>query len=145
MSHLNPQVWGPIYWDFLYTLALSYPVKPNESTKKKYYEFYMNLPLFIPVGDIGNHFSKFLDRYPVTSYLDSRESMIKWTHFIHNKVNIYLGKPEMGYYEAMDNYYDKYKLKEVKKKEEHKTKHKYIFTSVLIFLLTIIIFLYFSK
>ena len=145
MSHLNPEIWGPIYWDFLYTLALSYPLTPNDSTKKKYYDFVMNLPLFIPISNMGNTFSRFLDNYPVTAYLDSRESMIKWVHFIHNKINIFLGKPEMGYYEAMNNYYDKYKLKDVKKKEEQKSKHKYIFTSVILLLIILIIFLHFNK
>ena len=58
---------------FLYTMALSYPLNPNDVSKKKYYDFIHNLPLFMPVSDIGNTFSQFLDHYPVTPYLDSRE------------------------------------------------------------------------
>ena len=87
---LDPNVWGPHYWFFLHTLALSYPHHPNAITKKKYYELLQNLPLFIPVESIGSDFSKLLDEYPVTAYLDSRESLIKWMHFIHNKINIRL-------------------------------------------------------
>ena len=123
-------------------MALSYPLNANESTKKKYYDFITNLPLFLPVPDIGNVFSKFLDAYPVTPYLDSRESLTKWTHFIHNKINVYLGKPEVSYYDALNQYYEHYKLKEVKKNEEKKNRHKYIFGAVLIVLLFFIIFLY---
>ena len=123
-------------------MALSYPLNANESTKKKYYDFITNLPLFLPVPDIGNVFSKFLDAYPVTPYLDSRESLIKWTHFIHNKINVYLGKPEVSYYDALNQYYEHYKLKEVKKNEEKKNRHKYIFGAVLIVLIFFIIFLY---
>jgi hypothetical protein len=121
---------------------LSYPLKANESTKKKYYDFITNLPLFIPVPEIGNTFSRFLDAYPVTPYLDSRESLIKWTHFIHNKINSYLGKPEVSYYDALNNYYENYKLKELKKNDEKKNRHKYIFASVLLVLLVLIIYLY---
>ena len=109
--HECMDVWGPHYWFFLYTMALSYPLNPNDVSKRKYYDFIQNLPLFMPVSDIGNTFSQFLDHYPVTPYLDSRESMIKWVHFIHNKINIYLGKPEMSYYDAMDKYYNNYKIK----------------------------------
>ena len=105
---LNPDIWGPYYWFFLYTVALTYPLNINDVTKKKYYDFIQNFPLFIPISDMGNTFSKFLDRYPVTPYLDSRESFIKWVHFIHNKINIFLGKPEQTYHEAMNNYYEKY-------------------------------------
>tara|TARA_B100000902_G_scaffold395134_1_gene453031 strand:+ start:5820 stop:6284 length:465 start_codon:yes stop_codon:yes gene_type:complete len=141
----NPEIWGPHYWFFLYTLALSYPLSPNDVSKKKYYDFIQNLPLFIPVPDIGNTFSRYLDRYPVTPYLDSRESMIKWVHFIHNKINIYLGKPEVTYYDAMDKYYENYKIKKQKMREERKNKHKYIFGAVIFLLISLIIFLYFSK
>ena len=83
---LEPKIWGPHYWFFLHTIALSYPKYPNTITKKKYYEFIQNMPLFIPVESMGNDFSKLLELYPVTAYLDSRESFIKWLHFIHNKV-----------------------------------------------------------
>ena len=78
-------------------------------------------------------------KLPVTAYLDSRESFIKWVHFIHNKINIYLGKPEISYYEAMNKYYENYNIKEVKKYEERKTKQKYIFGSLVILLVLTII------
>lgn len=139
---LNPEIWGPQYWFVLYTIALSYPENPNEVTKKKYYDFIQNLPLFIPISDIGNNFSIFLDKYPVTPYLDSKESFVKWVHFIHNKINLYLGKPEINYYTAMKNYYDKYELKDIKKKHEFLNKHKFIFFSIIIILLIFCIILH---
>ena len=142
---LNPEIWGPKYWFFLYTIALTYPLSPNDVSKKKYYDFIQNFPLFIPNSEISNTFSQFLDYYPVTPYLDSRESMLKWVHFIHNKINIYLGKPEVTYYDAMNKYYENYKLKQVKKIEEREYKHKYIFSSTVFVLISLIIFLYFKK
>lgn len=145
MSNLNPDIWGPKYWFFLYTIAHSYPLSPNDSTKKKYYDLIANFPLFIPVSDIGNTFSHFLDAYPVTPYLDSRESMIKWVHFIHNKINVFLGKPELSYYKAMNLYYENYKLKEVKKRNERKNKHKYIYASVVGLLIALIIFIIYKQ
>lgn len=142
---LNPEIWGPHYWFFIYTIALSYPLNPNETTKKKYYDFIQNLPIFIPISEIGNTFSVFLDKYPVTPYLDSRESFIKWVHFVHNKLNIYLNKPEISYYKAMDNYYENYKVKEIKKREEKKNKHKYVFATTIIILIIVILILLFNK
>ena len=136
---LNPIIWGPHYWFVLYTIALSYPTNSNDSTKKKYYDFITNLPLFLPISDIGNIFSRFLDAYPVTPYLDSRESFVKWVHFIHNKINSYLGKPEITYYDAMNKYYENYKMKEIKKYEDSKTKQKYIFGSLIVLLVLVII------
>ena len=60
--------------------------------------------------------------------------------------NIYFeGKPEITYYDAMNKYYENYKLKEVKKREEKENKHKYVFGSAVFVLISLIIFLYFKK
>lgn len=139
---LNSKIWGPHYWFVLYTIAITYPNTPNDVTKKKYYDFIQNLPLFIPDSEIGNNFSIFLDKYPVSPYLDSRESFIKWVHFIHNKINIYLGKKELSYYDAMNTYYYHYEEKKIKIKDEKKNKHKYIFCSIIASLIIIIIIMY---
>ena len=132
---LEPKVWGPFYWFVLHTITLSYPLNPNEVTKKKYYEFIQNLPLFIPNSDIGDAFSKIINDYPVTPYLDSRPSFIKWMHFIHNKINLSLGKDEVSMDDAMISYYDHYKPKEVKQEEHRKSREKYVF----LFIITLVI------
>ena len=31
---LDSNIWGPHYWFFLHTAALSYPVTPNDTIKK---------------------------------------------------------------------------------------------------------------
>ena len=85
--YLDPKIWGPHYWFFLHTLAMTYPHHPNTVTKKKYYEFIQNLPLFIPVEEISKEFEKLIDIYPITPYLDNRHSFTCWMHFIHNKIN----------------------------------------------------------
>ena len=128
---LNPEVWGPHYWFVLHTIALTYPDHPNDVTKKKYYDFLQNVPLFLPIKEIGNGFSKMLDKYPVTPYLDSRESFIKWVHFIHNKINVALEKPEMTMDEAMIKYYELYKPKAVKEAEQRKRREKYAFAVIV--------------
>ena len=46
-NSLDANVWGPHYWFVLLTMATSYPKNPNDVTKKKYYEFIQNLPLFM--------------------------------------------------------------------------------------------------
>ncbi|NDC83831.1 hypothetical protein EB093_09275 [bacterium] len=100
----EPQVWGPHFWFFLHTIAMTYPDNANDVTKRKYYELIQNMPLFIPDPEMGNRFSRLLDKYPVSPYLGKRESFIRWTVFIHNKINIVLGKPEMELDEAVIAY-----------------------------------------
>ena len=139
---LDPEIWGPHYWFFLHTIAISYPIKPNDVTKKKYYNFIQNLPLFIPIYEIGNSFSKLLDKYPVKPYLDSRKSFIKWMHFIHNKINILLKKEEITLDEAMEQYYNNYKPKQNKNIEERKRREKLIFMGIIFLLIFISIYFY---
>jgi hypothetical protein len=139
---LDPTVWGPHFWFFLHTLAISYPHHPNAVTKKKYYELIQNLPLFIPVESIGNDFNKLLDEYPVTAYLDNRESLVKWMHFIHNKINEKLEKPKISINEFYLRYYEEYKPKDIKMKEYYRWKEKIIYTLVVMGAAGLIVYLY---
>ena len=139
---LDPSVWGPHYWFFLHTLAISYPHYPNTVTKKKYYELIQNLPLFIPVETIGNDFIKILDEYPVTAYLDNRESLIKWMHFIHNKINEKLEKPSITLNDFFVQYYAAYKSQDEKFAEYYKLREKFIYGGILVSILGAIYYLY---
>lgn len=139
---LDAKVWGPHYWFVLLTIALSYPKHPNDVTKKKYYELIQNFPLFMPDSQIGNGFSDLLDKYPVTPYLDSRESFVKWVHFMHNRVNIMLGKDEITLTKALDNYYGNYKPRQQRWREELKYRQKLIYVVIIIILLVGIKYFY---
>ena len=139
---LNPDIWGPKYWFVLHTIALSYPKTPNTLTKKKYYDFIQNLPIFLPIPEIGNTFSTFLDKFPVTPYLDSRDSFVKWTHFIHNKVNNYLGKPELSMQDALEKYYHNYKTHVVKNNADKIRREKIIYLIIIIIIILLAIYFY---
>jgi hypothetical protein len=137
--NFEPDVWGPHYWFFLHTIAHSYPESPNAVTKRKYYDLIQNMPLFIPVSEIGNKFSNLLDKYPVTPYLDSRESFIRWVHFIHNKVNVSIGKEEISFLKSIDIYKSYYKAKPFILSETLNIKKHYIHTA---FTLSCILIIY---
>ena len=139
---LDPKIWGPHYWFFLHTVALNYPLYPNEISKKKYYDFIQNFPLFIPVPDIANSFSKILDEFPVTPYLDSRESFIKWVHFIHNKINVKLNIPEETLEDSLKSYYHLYRDEKVLINQQFISKKKLTYILLLISMFTLSIFIY---
>jgi len=136
---LDPDVWGPHFWFFIHTIALSYPINPNTITKKKYYVFIHNLHLFIPVENISNYVSKLLDKYPVTPYLDNRDSFIRWTHFIHNKVNQKLEKPKISLEHFYTQYYEQYKSKN-RKLIEYVNMRRHIAYIMLIAILGLVIY-----
>jgi hypothetical protein len=140
MNVLDPEVWGPHFWFFIDTLALNYPNNPNDVTKKKYYEFIQNLPLFIPVEEIANDFDKLLKLYPVSSYLDSKKMFVKWVHFIHNKINEKIEKPRISLNDFYTNYYDKYKKKDIQFEEFKKWKMQILYAIFMLGGLGIIIY-----
>ncbi len=131
----DPEVWGSHYWFFLHTVAHSYPLTPNAITKRKYYDLIQNLPLFIPDAEIGNKFSDLLNKYPVSPYLDNRESFVRWMHFIHNKINLILGKEEISLMEANDRYEAEYKPKSVRISEKLGIKKQYLYIVVILSLI----------
>ena len=100
----DPHVWGPHYWFVLFTMAITYPIAVTETIKKRYYNFIQDLPLFLPDDNISKSFSEMIIKYPVTPYLDDRESMIKWVHFIHNRHNVMLGKKTITLERALKEY-----------------------------------------
>lgn len=137
----DPTVWGPHYWFFLHTIAHSYPKTPNEVTKRKYYDTIQNMPLFIPDSDIGDRFSQLLDKYPVSPYLGSRESFVRWVHFIHNKINVLLGKDEMSLLESVDAYFTEYRPKPIILSEVTGIKKHYLYAAIILICL-VLIYLY---
>jgi hypothetical protein len=137
----DANIWGPHYWFFLHTVAESYPINPNDVTKRKYYDLINNMPLFIPDTDIGDKFSKMLDRYPVTPYLDNRDSFVRWTHFIHNKINVQLGKEELSLPSALEKYRSEYKPKQLIFSERINMRKHYI-NAIIILILLFLIYVY---
>jgi hypothetical protein len=132
MCDLDPKIWGPHYWFFLHTIAMTYPVHPNAVTKKKYYDFVQNIPLFIPVESMAGEFSKLLDQYPVQPYLDNKESFIRWMWFIHNKINKKLEKPQISLNDFYVKYYEEYKPINEKMSEYYKIRGKLIYSGIII-------------
>ena len=137
---MNPEVWGPHFWFVLQTISMTYPLHANTVTQKKYYEFINNLPLFIPNPQIGNYFASLLDQYPIQPYLNTRHSFMKWVHFIHNKINSNLDKPEISFFDSLELYYKHYEPKEIVHKKKYKNRKRYIEISIVIALILIIIY-----
>ena len=100
----------------------------------------MSLVDFIPHNAISENFSDLLDDHPVEPYLNSRESFLKWVHFIHNKINEKIGKKGFSYYEFIETYVNEYKPKDLKYREKIKKREKIAVTGLTIALFSILIY-----
>ena len=138
---LNPDIWMSKFQFTLQTMSLMYPQHPNDVTKKKYYDTIHNIPLFLPQKPLGSEFSKLLDEFPVTPYLSSRESFMRWIHFIINKINISMEWEQMDFYDSLEKYYDAYKPKELVEKEKLKRRKQYALIGVTGFLILTVLYM----
>ena len=131
---LSSDIWGPKFWFFLQTVAMTYPEQPDARSKKKYYDLIQNFPMFLPNKRMGREFSKKLNEFPITPYLSSRLSFQKWVHFMHNKLNKQLGKPEINFHKGLEQYYLHYEPKKTKRIREMKLQKKYVAIGISVFL-----------
>ena len=131
-----PEVWGPHYWFFLMTVALTYPDNVNVLTKRKYYDLIQNMPIFIPNAEISKNFSNMLNVYPVTP------SFVRWIVFIHNRVNEKMGKREITIDDAMNQYFREMVPPTIFKVNTWEYRKYIIYTLVIILLAIAVYFLY---
>lgn len=130
---MNPQIWGPPFWFFIHTIALNYPDHPTTVIKKKYYEFFKSLPDFLPSH--SERLRKLMTVYPVAPYLDNRDSLVKWVHLLHNKINKQLEKPEISLQKFYSDYYDLFKPRN---RWTYGLVKKLVFSAVIVLILVII-------
>lgn len=92
---MNPDIWGPKAWFFLYSIALAYPENPSSDDKKNYYSFFLHLKNILPCAKCRKHYSQNLELYPLTDeILNSKLALFKWLHSIQNAVRKKHGKKE---------------------------------------------------
>ena len=139
---LDYSVWGDKLWFTLQTMGNFYPQNPNEVTRKKYYEFIHNLPVFFPVDPFGSSFNEMLEKYPVTPYLDSKTAFIKWIHFVYNKVLEKQGELPVPLDDFIAKYEKAYVPKEIVVRQNNKLKHQLAVGTALVAIVGISIILY---
>ena len=140
MKNLSPDVWLRPFWFFLYSVAHTYPEHPNAVTRRKYYDFVQNLPLYCPDSGIQAKFIRLLDAFPVTPYLQNTDSFTYWVHFVNNKMDYELGLEEHTYLDHLDNYYNEYQPKEYSLSEKLGVRKNHVvlgFIAVLAFFIII--------
>lgn len=146
---MNPKVWGPHAWFFLHSVTLSYPNNPTETDKKQMYDFFMSVSNILPCLDCMKHFKDHLNKYPITPFLDSKDSLVSWLIILHNMVNVSTGKPTMTNEDVLKLYNKKYALGSSNTFQTVFSKWSVISTTVLFMILILLyhkqLYYYFKK
>jgi len=94
-TNINPDVWGPIFWDTLHFTAFGYPSDPNTNDKDVYKNFIINYVKILPCDKCSkdaNEYISVTSDFEWDKILKNRDSFIKWTWSFHDHVNTKLNK-----------------------------------------------------
>ena len=97
--------------------------------------------MFIPNKNCSRNFSYLLKLYPVLPYLDNRKDFVKWTHFIHNRVNESLGKDQISLSEFYIEYFKNNQPKKIRTLEYLKNRKIVLYLIILFILITVSIYI----
>ena len=105
---LNPDYWGPRFWDVLHLAAVGFSAEPTPSEKLGFRMFFDSLRYVLPCPKCRASYETHLDtRGLLDADLLSRDTLFRWVFDLHNIVNITLNKPQVNFIEYQDRYYPK--------------------------------------
>ena len=102
-NEININNWGQSYWYIIHLIALRY----NGYNKKEVIYFYKYLACILPCSKCQHPqtgYPKFYNDNDITPYLIDNVELFKWTHKLHNWVNIKTGKSTFPYNETQAFY-----------------------------------------
>ena len=109
--YADPKIWGPHAWDFMLSVAMTYPDNPSEDVANRYKNFYYSLADVLPCLVCREHYKENLQSLPLDNYLGNSKLLSKWVVQIHNIVNRINKKRIVGYEEALKLYFENNKEK----------------------------------
>tara|TARA_Y100000389_G_scaffold203307_1_gene251338 strand:- start:16813 stop:17268 length:456 start_codon:yes stop_codon:yes gene_type:complete len=139
-KNINPNVWGPIFWDTLHFTAFGYPNDPNKIDKDSYKNFVINYVKVLPCDKCSsdaNDYINLISDFEWNKILNDRDSFIKWTWDFHDYVNKKLGKKSP----KLDTFIDQF----IDKKSPFKPSWRNFFNTLSLFVFIIAIALFYAR
>ena len=94
---MDPSFWGRSTWKYLHTLTFNYPMNPTQEDKIKMFNYFHQLPEFLPCPQCAESFKVYLQYIPINEYLDNTHSLVFWLYTIHHIVNLKLKKKNTNF------------------------------------------------
>ena len=99
--NIKPQLWGPIMWALLHSIAESMPDELNNNEQKAMKDFFSSLPMVLPCQKCRSHLLATYEQGYFPN-VQSRETIRDDLFKLHNKVSRDLGKPEADVIPGLD-------------------------------------------
>ena len=92
MRYMRPEVWGPLAWTLLHSVAASAPVSLTVTQFNHYKRFYESLAVLLPCGTCRINYGVWLENHPFTGVPHTQSGIKNWVLDLHNDVNRRYGK-----------------------------------------------------
>jgi hypothetical protein len=107
--NFNPKIWGPHAWFYHDTVVLSYPDRPDQTTKENYKYHFLNIYKTLPCQKCQYNYQNHLADRPLRDNdLASRDALVTWWVGMHNAVKKMQGEKEITVEEFLKYYADQY-------------------------------------
>lgn len=128
-------------FSFMKIICFYYSHKPNDTLKKKYYDILSNVPIYYPNAFFTKEYLNLLNSNPLASYLDNREDLLHWCHFIETSILKRLGLQSQNYETWLMEYHQKYEkpYHYENKEKTHFLYNEYVFYGIILAALIAII------
>lgn len=93
VPRMKPSEWGSSGWEFLHSIASTYPEYPTPEEKQNYHLFFQSLGPVLPCKACRPHYEDYILHHPIQKALTSRSTLAHYLFHFHNHVNRRLGKP----------------------------------------------------
>lgn len=95
LSTARPEVFGPVTWNVLHTLAQQFPDRPDPTQRQACMGFVASLPYMLPESASAASFQRYSVDYPgsLENVCQSGPELRKFFCRAHNQVNRTRGKP----------------------------------------------------
>jgi hypothetical protein len=101
---MDPSFWGRSAWLYLHTLTFNYPTSPTPDDKSRMYNYFKQLPLFLPCPSCAKSFEIYFNYIPITEYLDDVYGLTFWLYTMHFLVNTKLKKSNSTFLSVVKTY-----------------------------------------
>lgn len=120
---------------FIKIVCFYYSSKPNDTLKKKYYDVLSNMPIYYPNTFFTKEYLNLLNTNPLSSFLDSRDDLLHWCHFIESSLLRRYGLQTQNYACWLLEYSNKYEKPyhyETDEGKSHFMYNEYVFYGLIL-------------
>ena len=90
---LNPEYWGPHFWEVMYLAAVGYSSEPTVNEKIGFRMFYDSLRYVLPCQKCRKEYDQYVNQFPLTGDdTSSPQRLFDWVYRLHSHVSRRLSK-----------------------------------------------------